>query len=494
MYRHYKPLRNKLREHKLLEILTISHAFLQWMQFNQPLPAALRDVRLNRDAPGRGVGLTEWEVDILVREALLHSPINGTRSAARWASFAELINQIKKIEDVAWAERIDQQDDDIWWELYRIAHRQFPWQTGVHHATILRNFKLFSHPEMRPLFEGAHGMTPVQFYQIGLGLSGHFMRQARITKPVRNAINRVPAQALSQFLQRASDDVSGFQNRITATQSYNENWAYTFSELRRTPLVSFGNDHDGFYMCPSVTYIIRHITDGVFYTLVGADGFANAFGNSFQNYVGEVLRASFTENATVLEEQQYGPRRARKRSVDWIVDGPDAALFIECKARRAHMDTRTKLQATSAIEADLDSMSTSLAQLYKTLSDAINGHYEHWQIGERIPFPVLVTLEDWYGFGHIQGQLSRRTKEKLEETNHDSGLVETYPYTLCSVEELEIASQIMNRRGILEFMSGKTEGEHRAWLLSAFASNYYQGDLGNLQDLFSETWREIERV
>jgi hypothetical protein len=41
-------------------------------------------------------------------------------------------------------------------------------------------------------------------------------------------------------------------------------------------------------------------------------------------------------------------------------------------------------------------------QLHKTLTDALEGRYPHWQKSARPIYPIVVTLEEGYVFGHVQ--------------------------------------------------------------------------------------------
>ena len=491
MYTAYKPLRNKLREHNLRNALLVAHAYMQWMQFGTPLPAKLQHWRMDPNAPGKGIGLFEWEVDVFLREALLNCPINGGhRHIETINDFANIANTIKRIENSVWSTR-HENDNDIWWELYRIAHRQFHWQSGINHATILRYFKLFNHGEIERIFTSVHNLTPPEFYQFGIGIAGHFMRDGTLRMPVKNEINGVDQDKFDAFLYGMSDTVEGFKDRISRSQSYDVNWAYVFSEIRRTPLIRYGTSSCGELFGPCATYIIRYTTDGVFYSLVGQDGFANAFGASYQSYVGEVLNRSFSGENQTLEEQRYGARKAAKQSVDWIVDHPDATLFIECKARRVQMATRTRLQDVEAIANDLESMSSAFFQTYKTLNDALLGEYPHWKSRGQKIFPLVVTLEDWYGFGHVTDRLRISVDQKLTDAGIDPKIVDEYPYTLCSIEELEIASQVMNQVGILSFMEMKTSGEEKSWIMSTFVQTYFHQQSVDLKAMFPEAWNQI---
>ena len=79
-------------------------------------------------------------------------------------------------------------------------------------------------------------------------------------------------------------------------------------------------------------------------------GFSQAFGPSFQNYVGEVLAATTRDStATFLAEEKYQVGKNRKDSVDWIVEDDTATLFIECKTKKVRYEAKVALTDTVAL-------------------------------------------------------------------------------------------------------------------------------------------------
>jgi hypothetical protein len=56
-----------------------------------------------------------------------------------------------------------------------------------------------------------------------------------------------------------------------------------------------------------------------------------------------------------------------KRSVDWSIADENAALFLECKARRLSWGAKVPLTDLGPLEANIDSMAAAVVQVYKTL-------------------------------------------------------------------------------------------------------------------------------
>ena len=92
----------------------------------------------------------------------------------------------------------------------------------------------------------------------------------------------------------------------------------------------------------------------------------------------------------------------RKDSVDWIVlQGEQAALFLECKAKRLTWASKVGLSNLAALEQDIRKLAGAVVQVYKTIRDYREGRYPHLAYVEAIKvYPAIATLEDWYLFGH----------------------------------------------------------------------------------------------
>jgi hypothetical protein len=52
------------------------------------------------------------------------------------------------------------------------------------------------------------------------------------------------------------------------------------------------------------------------------------------------------------------------------------------------------------LRAELSKLTEFVIQIYKTLTHAMEGRYTHWKKSDRPVFPLIVTLEEWYVFGH----------------------------------------------------------------------------------------------
>src|ERR1700680_1111275 len=70
----HRPLRNKLRKFALIESLAIIHVYLQYLQFDLPLPAYIKADPAFLGAAKREKAVFEWELEVLAKEIILNAP------------------------------------------------------------------------------------------------------------------------------------------------------------------------------------------------------------------------------------------------------------------------------------------------------------------------------------------------------------------------------------------------------------------------------------
>ena len=471
MYDLYKPLRNYLRKHELFSGLRAAYHYFQFLQFDVALPKELRHPELSLRG-AYSVGLFEWELQTLTREILLNCVEGEGRSLLSWKALATAINTIKHVENETWGRLA--KEDDIIFEMTRIANRQFPWQLGMNHPTINRYFRIANHHLVRPMVIDEFGMTPEEMFQIGVSLSGHFLGQARLAMPIRNQVNSVSPERCAAFLARFCRTLTEHKALARSAQTYDINWAYNFNSLEEFPLVQISESE---VLCPIPTLLLRQFCDGLYFDLVRrGNEFHPTFGLAYEDYVGAVLSAANLRGTfQILKAERYGPRTARKDTIDWVLFDGSATLFIECKASRVRSKAKVDLLERESIFSELKKLAGFIAQAYATLSDALNSQYESWKPSGTPVYPLIVTLDNWQRFGFLDA-ISEQVKTVFDERGLDTNLLAEHPYTLCAVEEFEQAIQIMAAVGINKFMSGKIAGEQAQWELVTFINRFFEAE------------------
>jgi hypothetical protein len=436
--------------------------------------------------------LAEWTLEQMAREVIRHADEEPRRgcSLRQWATVAEIGNALRDLEGTIYTQLVGGQRIQL--EMMRIAHRQFVWrQRRFSWRPIIRYYKLFNTPEIVAQTRQATGLTLDEIYLIGMAYLGIFFGQPRATRHIDVQIPGLTQEHVDRFLAFTSLSRNELSNRLRAEHALDEGFAYRYSSLREFPLVQFSYQGRDEVACPIPTLLFWRITTGLYYTLKDVPGFPTDFGNSFQRYVGEVLRQRVTSaQLMLLEEEEYHVGSRRKDSVDWIVQqGDEAALFVECKTKRLTWASKAGLTDLSALEQDIRKLAGAVVQVYKTIADYRAGLYPHLALveGRRI-YPAVVTLEDWYLFGFdMLERLEMSVRNIMETAGLSLAWLDEMPFSILSVHELEKAAGVINAVGIHPFISGKVlDADFRRWGYTAYCNERYADEVTNLPPLFRD--------
>lgn len=319
---HYWKIKGIVRQLDRRESLYVIWAYCQYLQVNNfkiPADIEVADILLKTNPPQ--TILAEWTLELIAREVIRYAgePPGRGRSLRQWGTLAVIANALRDLEGELYRQFIGR--DRLHLELMRTAHRQFVWQQNhFNWKPIIRYYKLFSTPDIVTYAERTTGLTINQIYLIGIAYLVIFLESPRAARQLNNEIPGLKREDFDRFLDFTSLRWSAMATRLRSEHTLDESFLYRYSSLRKFPLVQISHHGREEIACPIPTLLFWRITTGLYYSLKDAPGFAGAFGASFQQYVGEVLRQRITNpGMTVLKEEQYHCGRQRKDSVDWIV-------------------------------------------------------------------------------------------------------------------------------------------------------------------------------
>jgi hypothetical protein len=464
----YKPLRNKIAKLGLEESLRAIWGYSQFLQIEQfSFPSDIEVDRKFVEAKIPQALVSEWELELLAKEVILNSgPLTDKSfSLKRWKIFSEILNGVKSLEGQIY--KSFGSTDNVLIEMIRIAHRQFQWRADPPNAaTTIRYYLIFNRPDIDEICISKLNLSVRDIYLCGMASMGSFLSHAATKYPMTSEIPTVTQEKVDRFLLFASRSVSDLRKLLKVEQRFDANFAYAFNSLRTYPLV-LTSAIDGVLLCPIPTLLFWRITKGLYYELVAESAFANAFGASFQRYVGDSIdRACIERKVQKLAEAEYGPKALNKRSVDWIVYDDSGALFVECKARRLSWDAKSALIDLAPLNKDVDGLASSVVQVYKTARDYLDGQYPHFPFRtERKIYPVVVTLENWHVFGPVMMKmLDEAIVRQLSEENIPADITKKMPYSIWSIGDLEEGFQLLEANSIVSFMDGKLDDpEMKQW-------------------------------
>ena len=489
----YRTVRSLTRQLGLRESLYVIWAYSQYLQVSEfEIPGNIEVANQFLAAhPPQGM-LAEWTLEQMTREIIRYAdeePRQG-RSLRQWATLANIANTLRDLEGEIHEQLVG--GERIHLELMRIAHRQFIWQQHrFGWRPVIRYYKLFNTPKIAALAQQATGLTVDEIYLIGMAYLGIFFGEPRASRQIDVQIPGLTQQHIDRFLAFTSLARNRLSSKLRDEHALDEGFAYRYSSLREFPLVQISYRGKDEIACPIPTLLFWRMTSGLYYSLRAVRGFPTAFGESFECYIGEVLRQRITNaGMSILEEEEYYVGLNRKDSVDWIIEqGGEAALFIECKTKRLTWTSKAGLADLTALERDIRKLAGAVAQVYKTIRDYRADRYPHLAFIEaRRIYPAIVTLEDWYFFGFdMPARLDAAVRTIMEADDLPIAWLDEMPYSIMSIHELEKAAGIINTVGIQLFISGKVlDPELRRWGFGAYCNHRYPNDVANQQHLFRD--------
>lgn len=420
------------------------------------------------------IGISQWELETILREVLIHSPLYGTSRISDWNKFANVSNKLKAICNEAWPD--DRDENLVFFELFRIPHRQFSWQRNLSSAYLNRYLYLYSQPPLEALIKAKLNMSGAEcilaafaihvYFQQHLNTDSHFGLESV-------GIDEVRAKALLDRISISRKDA--VTHCLQQIPTADLNFEYLPSIFVERPLMSLTTtDGDKIFYCPVPRHLMCRLVDGLYFDIVGARGFENAYGGAFQNYVSALAQNSLPSMYSVLDEQPYGPTRQRKDSIDLIIEDHSATIFVECKTRRVKRISKVDLSDEDITHRQLDDLVSMLVQSYVTIDDAMRNQYPHWKKKARPSYLLIVLLTPWHVLGAVLwGYIIKKVHSKLDAIGISAEILTEVPVTICSCEEFEQLCAVLNGTSIDILFGLKTDDYYAQWALDTFLREQY---------------------
>ena len=490
-----EQVRRQLSRYSLIESLFVVFGHMQYLQFNRAVPDSIQLDPAVAAASGYDRHFYEWELDLLSRELLQHAPLTGQFSLTRWSEFASTLNLFKDVDNTI-SERAGRLlGENILLELGRLAYREFPWQERPNQWRLTRYYKIFGDAAVDAIIEAEIGLTAKELYILGLALTGHFITHFAYDYSADFSAIGITDEKRRRFMRHFSRPLSELSKMAKVSELRDVNFVYSQNPLRIFPIVHAGVDGRHCLIAPIPSYLFHRFTAGVYYELTDNPRFGNAFGDSFQRYIGEVLTAALLNGRfEVHAEQEYYAGKDRKDTIDWIASDDSAHLFVECKTKRMQLSSRIALADTKSLDADLAKIADFIFQAYKTIEDAKSSRYPHWHPDDRPIYPVVVLLEDWYLFDpRLEASLDQQVIEKLRAAGIDPAAMTAAPYSVCTVGDFEILVQVIAMTSIAQVMQKKLTGESTKWNMKSFLQSDFANQVGriNKRGLFPHVLESI---
>ncbi len=494
MLKLYKTFRNHLRPLAIDDSFFVIWSYVQNLQFNKNYP---KNIEVNSlygraDIIQKKRMCAEWNLEILAREILIHSEVSyPKKSLSKWNYLSNGINKLKAIEGEI-AKKYIKKDNVIKEISVRIPNLQFEWNSKANQETLLRYYEIFSDEKLDKILKDKTGLTAKNFYFINLALTGAFLSSPAVNYPIYDIeLEEMNAKDIENFLELFAIDINKLRNLLIEENEKNDKFLFPSSSMRDFPIIKMLYRGSNCLVCPLPTLLFWRASKGLYYQICREKGFGNAFGRSFENYIGKVIeKSNINKSFNAIAEIIYS--KGQEKSSDWLIYDEESIIFVECKTKRLPISARFSLDNLS-LENEIEKMAGNIVKVYKTISDYKNNKYEKFAFDKnKTIFPLIVTLEQWYFFGTIPEQLKKKVAKKLEEKNIPVECLSEMPYSICGSDEFETIMQIINQTKILPFMKKKVfDKEKYSHMFKAFIDNEFDNEMSKTKFLFEDNFEKL---
>lgn len=412
-----------------------------------------------------------WTLETLVSELLATPKMKGfdpgrTRTVRhdRFLVLRQMWHYLNKLENAE--DGIFLEKHDVFFEMGRIAQRQFPWQRGILNLPhIYRNVYLYGTEDAGEYFESQHGLTVSEFVQVGVAMIGWFSNHPVMRQPVDftqlGLSDAVSATALGKLT------IGHHNARRTAAlaRRIGRHTAYKRSLLREFPAVAFGES--GLRLrAPIPELLLARVTSELYMDVVGGGSTIwNAIGKRFEKYCTDFLSAMMT-GYVIEPEFEYGPRGKKSRSPDIIVKKDNKVVMIcECKAKRMSFEAKFADDPVVEAKAGFAELGKGAFQLWRFLSHARRGRVPGVDIAADCQ-PILLTADNWLIMARDQRAHVLELADALADEAGEIDPIDRRPIAFCPIEDVEYALAHSDSDKFLATVRAVTEGDKLNWMLS----------------------------
>jgi hypothetical protein len=488
-YTGWTPLRNALRKLDLNDTLEVIRAYANFrtLPTTTPFPA---NMEVHRSVYAGEFLILPWEMEVLAREAIIvcgHQP-STSYTARKWNTFYNLVMKLREVDEYIYLHLVG--DKKILQEAtVRLPHLQFKYQTvRPSKAGLVRYSRIFGHTAVEPIVKTKTGLSSKQLFTIGAGLWFIYASQhLGVNYPLNQlAVSGVTLADYDKFMQLYSLPMHKMRQRLIAERKLDDTFMYQFHALQSHSLILTELNRQPAHICPIPTLFFWCITSGLFYSLIKERGFDQAFGTSFQDYLGQMLEKTFycTSVKVYPEEPDTRPKRA-----DWIIDQPTSFILIECKTKRMTIGARTTIQDDNELHTQLEMIGEAVVQSYQALEAYKQDKYRPQQYpydSAKHPFICVVTLEEWYLFGPQLLKLREIVRDRLQHVGLDPALMEQSPFVICSVNGMEEFAYLLKTNDLADVVRCYWDDSDKStWAFISYLSDRYKDELKSYTYVFS---------
>lgn len=491
IYEAWKPLRNALNKLDVIDALGVIRAYSAWDSLNSKIPMPT-DIEVDPAFYNEPHMLLPWDLETLAREVVVVCGHQSTPRATmkRWNTLADTMNKLKAIEEHIAQHHIS--GKNVMQELtVRMAHRQFRYQTEKpNKVSMVRYAKIFDHASVRPIVQRATGLSTKQLFTLGAGLwINYATKNLGMFYPLETLnITGISQTDYDKFMGLYALPLAELKAKVCdpAERKLDDAFMYQYHSLHAYPLIFSEIDGRPAHICPLPTLLYWRITAGLYYDLCKERGFDQAFGTSFQDYIGEGLSKTFKGGKVKVypEEPDTRPKRC-----DWVISQAKSFMLVECKTKRMTLGARITLKDDKELFEQLNTLGDALVQAYQALESYKTGSYQPRQYpydSAKKPFVCVVTLEKWYLLGPQLEMLREIVKDKLQNLGLDSKTINQVPYVVLSADEFECLAYLAKSIDFGDIVRPYWDDQELSrWEFGVYMGNQFKSELSGYEYPFA---------
>jgi len=329
----------------------------------------------------------------------------------------------------------------------RTAFQQFPFQIGTRNkiprALILFEDipKMIQNPslDINKEIKEIYGLTVFEILLIGFSIfivsaNGYFNSGLIINTKFQRLKKYLTAENVNKLISKFKTNYYGIREEFKKFSGPKGLEQYEFNPLKTYPIIE--TQIKGLVI-PVPIFILFGISDGIYYSLsekfMGSktNPFRIFFGKKlFERYVGMLLSEKYTKNE-LFPEWEYGTKKNKCMTTDWIIIKKDIAILIECKASGISQEAKS-FADFNTIQHDLGLRVVKAIKQMQRLVDDVKDKKSGLEklFGIKKFYYLVVTFDRIFlsGTPAIKNLIS---KELVKEN------IKTKDYQVLSIDEVE---------------------------------------------------------
>jgi hypothetical protein len=433
------------------------------------------------DDPTSKYYIYPWMLESILNRSLAvrkrAKPENGRYRELRLQDFnaiAKLVNLQHQIENFEAGLFVTQ--ENVILSLYRLTHRQFPWQRGfVKSNILLRYFEIYFCPESVQIFERIYGIKFQIFLRFCYLLFSQFL-----TTPYFNLNTDLRTYGLDEEAKKACCKLISLNLKDAQAQAQHllgtsSEAGYHPSLLRKFPCLIIGGPTNSHLICPFPDLLFNRMTEGIFYDFsANNDNLSNIYAKRFEDYCIRLMRAK-GQNHKVRGELEYGPKKRRFRTPDILVArGNGIVAAIECKARKLGSATLTSQDPLKS-SGGFEELAYGIFQLWRFFYHSRTGRLASENCASDDTCGVLLTLDPWLetsdGFSEALFERARAIEAEKSESFQEC---DRRKVTFMTAFDLDTILSRGNVEDLLTVIAGSKTPEFMGWMPSTIFDTIFK--------------------